>query len=152
MPNLWQPARDFVAPQLVVKSIAKWLGRLSSATSAQPPGGSGWSQRLIALTWNSAMGSSFRIWEKKWLKKYCRTAPIDSEVLALLIAVLDSLLKPLCCLSLLLSSPCLFYLTQFNREPRIVSSTSQADYQPHWDIKSDAFERRSALLSTEVNL
>lgn len=87
------PPRVFVAPQLVVKSIAKWLGSLGSATSAQPPGGRGLSWRLIALTWSSATGCWFRIWEEKWLKEYCTTVRIDIEVWALLILVLGSLLK-----------------------------------------------------------
>lgn len=84
-PLQWQPAKGFVAPLSVVKSIVEWLGRLSSATSAQPPAGRGSRWRLIALTWGAAIGCWFRIWGEKWLKKYCTTEPIDSEVWALLI-------------------------------------------------------------------
>ncbi|KAK7913427.1 hypothetical protein WMY93_013638 [Mugilogobius chulae] len=41
---------------------------------------------------------------------------------------------------------------QFNQErhlPTAQSSTSRADYRPHWDVKSHSFERESGLLRAE---
>uniref|UniRef100_A0A3Q3ISM8 Uncharacterized protein n=1 Tax=Monopterus albus TaxID=43700 RepID=A0A3Q3ISM8_MONAL len=38
---------------------------------------------------------------------------------------------------------------QFTREPKTASSTTRADYRPHWDFKPDVSERRSALLRAE---
>lgn len=86
--NIMPHEAAFVAPQMAVKSIAKWLGSLSSAASAQPPGGRGESWRVIASMWGLATGCRFRIWEEKWLQKYCTTVWIRCEVWTLLILAL----------------------------------------------------------------